>query len=202
MSGSSTMVGLLQPAHQAFFVRPAYAPIGENSRTKLQNVVADSTAISKRQHLLLKVEDVQINHVDRDNLGTRRAHPAARRGARNAPSSRMADITRRPDKITKSMIIPLLNASLGNHGAMVATAVGRANANCVTPTQVQQHPFASPEYVSSGGNSRRKAQNVVADSTGRRQAQGRHSSPPSALGDLGSRPPQTSLSTSSGSSWN
>jgi hypothetical protein len=35
-------------------------------------------ALSKREHLLLKAEDVQIDDVDRDKLGASRGQPAAR----------------------------------------------------------------------------------------------------------------------------
>ncbi len=84
---------------------------------------------------------------------------------RNTSPSRVSDVARRSDKIAKSSVISLLNASRGRHPAMIATTVGTANADCATPTQDHLPPFTSPEHVSTGENSRTKKQNVEADSS-------------------------------------
>ena len=122
-------------------------------------------AIAQSEHFLLKAEDVQIDNVGRDNLGTSRFPPSPRGGVRNTSPSRVSDVTGRSDKITKSMVISLLNASFGNHAAMIATAVDTANAVRVTLAHVQQRPFPLPAHVSNGENSRTEIQNVMVDST-------------------------------------
>ena len=138
---------------------------------KPQNRHKPLDAISKRQYFLLQVMGIPINHVDRYNLGTRRGHPAARGGARNAPLSRMSNVTRRSDKITKPMIISLLCTSGGNHANIITTEVHAANANVAAGARIDQHLLKLAGHPSGGENSRRKVQNVVADST----AETRHS---------------------------
>ena len=130
-------------------------------------------AFAKGEDFLLKATDIHIDNVDRDNLGPSRGHPAASGGARNTSPSCVSDVTRRPDQIAKSMIIPLLNASCGNHDTIITATIHRANSDIATPTHVQQgrvrilgrHPRGCQ-------NSRTQVQNVVADSTACDQSTG------------------------------
>ena len=124
--------------------------------------------ISKRQYFLLQVMGIPINHVKRDNLSTRRGHPTASGGPWNASPSGVADVTRRSDKIAKSMIISLLCTSGGNHAHIITTEVHAANANVAAGARIDQHLLKLAGHPSGGENSRRKVQNVVADSRAKR----------------------------------
>ena len=121
-------------------------------------------AIAQSEHFLLKAEDVQIKNVDRDEVGTSRGDPASRGGTRNTSPSRVFDISCRSDKIAKSMVVALLKASRVNHDSIIATVAHAAN-----PTVQRQSNSAAFESRAAtreeGENSRRKVQNVVADST-------------------------------------
>ncbi len=79
-------------------------------------------ACAKSEHFLLKVDNIHIDNVKRDNLGASRGEPAASGGARNTSPSCMSDVSRRSDEIAKTMIIAAQNSSRGRHDSII-TAV-------------------------------------------------------------------------------
>ena len=93
---------------------------------------------AKGKHFLLEAEDVQIDNVNRNQLGARRGQPAARGGARNTSPSCVPDLARRSDKIAEAMVVPSLNARRGNHDSIITTVVHVANFDSATPMHVHQ----------------------------------------------------------------
>ena len=83
--------------------------------------------MAKSEHFLLKAEDVQIENVDRDKVGTSRGDPAASGGAGDTSSGRVSDLACRSDKVAKAMIISPLKASRVNHDSIIATVAHGAN---------------------------------------------------------------------------
>ena len=119
---------------------PEHARHGQQARRLQQNDHKPKhrhkplDALVKSKHFLLKAEDVQIDDVYSYNLGTRGGQPTASGGARNTSPSCVPDVTRRLDKIAKSMIIPLLHASSVNHDSIITAVAHTANAGGTTPT--------------------------------------------------------------------
>ena len=67
--------------------------------------------MTKSEYFSLKVEDVHIEDVNRDNFGASRCEQAASGGTRNTSPFRMPGVTCRSDKVAEAMIISAQRSS-------------------------------------------------------------------------------------------
>ncbi len=72
---------------------PSFGLEGWTRRRGRRPLVQSYKAIAKGEYFLLKVEDVHIEDVNRDNFGASRCEPAASGGARDTSPFRVPDVT-------------------------------------------------------------------------------------------------------------
>ena len=75
---------------------------------------------------MLQLSRVQVERLDGHDLGTRRAQPASRGGARDAILDGAVDVLCGPDKFPKTVVITILSAGRGSHVPILVPAASRS----------------------------------------------------------------------------
>ena len=115
------------------------------------------------EQVLLQLDDVPVHSVDSQHFGARRGQPSACGGAWDASSCGLMDVTRRTDEIAEAMVICALSSSCGAHASIMIT-IGHRTIPTVNGLD------SGSQAAGNGENSRKKLQNVVANSRARRPA--------------------------------